>query len=240
MVRDEGGCTCVTLRIGLGKERVEKRTLAKAEIQRIAAVKRLKEETQNVDARKQSRKQRRKLRVPRIGDRRIRRLSAYKQWKAASKTDMDRNKKSCYKSSLSAFPSFFSEIPEIAAVSFLKRTVTEFVTAIFSGELRVGVMLQRKRIRADNKTLLQTGICDDNVLDALGFTLESHDLQVEDLPMVPLTATPKPLLSIAQEALQMCEEAVEKVRNCVKYVKTSEPSEDYFLGLKQQLQVGIV
>nr|GEW94024.1 hypothetical protein [Tanacetum cinerariifolium] len=63
MVRNEGGCTCVTLRIGLGKERVEKRTLAKAEIQRIAAVKRLKEETQNVDARKQSRKQRRKLRM---------------------------------------------------------------------------------------------------------------------------------------------------------------------------------
>ncbi|GKF16805.1 hypothetical protein Tco_0061723, partial [Tanacetum coccineum] len=31
----------------------------------------------------------------------------------------------------------------------------------------------------------------------------------------------------------MCEETVEKVRNCVKYVKTSEPIEDYLPGLKQ-------
>ncbi|GJR53763.1 hypothetical protein Tco_1404284 [Tanacetum coccineum] len=280
--------------------------------------------------------------VPRIGDRRIRRLSAYKQWKAASKTVSKINKGlSAQKRRLYQFDSASNSNDQRdsiedgtslsavhdshATVSFLKRTVTEFVTAIFSGELHVGVMLQRKRIRADNKTLLQTGICHDNVLDALGFTLESHDLQVEDLPMVPLTATPKPLLrriyseagskfhvllnqlveqvtlpkrklvkraetchsdwniedrlfsvtlnknqplseiginglrsllssktpcilngqllltnclassltSIAQEALQMCEEAVEKVRNCVKYVKTSEPSEDYFLGLKQ-------
>ncbi|GKE16675.1 hypothetical protein Tco_1424252, partial [Tanacetum coccineum] len=59
------------------------------------------------------------------------------------------------------------------------------LTAIFSGELYVGVML-------DNKTLLQTGICHANILDALGFTLESNELQAEDLPMVPLSATPKP------------------------------------------------
>ncbi|GJZ03381.1 telomere repeat-binding protein 5-like protein isoform X1 [Tanacetum coccineum] len=178
---------------------------------------------------------------PRIGDRRIKRLSAYKQWKAASNTDMYRNKKSCYKyqrsirdypfkkrrlyqfdstsnsndqsdsiedgSSLSAVhdshvklkiksfrvPEFFIEIPETATVSSLKRTVMEAVTAIFSGELHVGVMLQGKRIRDDNKTLLQTGICHGNVLDALGFTLESNELQVEELPMVPLTATTKPL-----------------------------------------------
>ncbi|GJR69477.1 zinc finger BED domain-containing protein DAYSLEEPER-like protein [Tanacetum coccineum] len=45
------------------------------------------------------------------------------------------------------------------------------------------------------------------------------------------------LTSIVQEALQVCEETVKKVRNCVKYVKTSEPIEDYFLGLKQQLNV---
>ncbi|GJZ98809.1 hypothetical protein Tco_0671262 [Tanacetum coccineum] len=35
----------------------------------------------------------------------------------------------------------------------------------------------------------------------------------------------------------MCEETVEKVRNCVKYVKTSKPIEDYLPGLKQQLQM---
>ncbi|PWA58642.1 zinc finger, BED-type [Artemisia annua] len=45
----------------------------------------------------------------------------------------------------------------------------------------------------------------------------------------------KGLTSIEQEALQVCEETVKKLRNCVKYVKTSELIEDYFLGLKQPL-----
>ncbi|KAI3772320.1 hypothetical protein L6452_03502 [Arctium lappa] len=208
----------------------------------------------------------------RIGDRRIRRLSASKQWKVAPKlnngvhfnTDAElkpvyHNKKTCYKhqrslrdypfkkrrlyqlenpsdsdnrsgsprkgsieveSSLGAaqdpafqaqdshvklkiksfrVPEFFIEIPETATVSSLKRTVMEAVTAIFSGELHVGVMLQGKRVRDDNKTLLQTGICHDNKLDALGFTLEPNRLQVpqslcpEDRAVVPPPATPKPL-----------------------------------------------
>lgn len=178
----------------------------------------------------------------RIGDRRIRRLSASKQWKVAPKLNNDaellkpvcHNKKTCYKhqrdypfkkrrlyelenpsdsdnrsgsprkgsiedeSSLGGaqdpgfqaqdshvklkiksfrVPEFFIEIPETATVSSLKRTVMEAVTAIFSGELDVGVMLQGKRIRDDNKTLLQTGICHDKELDALGFTLEPNRLQ---------------------------------------------------------------
>ncbi|KAI7756819.1 hypothetical protein M8C21_007500 [Ambrosia artemisiifolia] len=75
-------------------------------------------------------------------------------------------------------PEFFIEIPETATISSLKRTVMEAVTAIFSGELHVGVMLQGKRIRDDDKTLSQTGICHDNKLDALGFTLEPNELQV--------------------------------------------------------------
>ncbi|XP_024968583.1 telomere repeat-binding protein 5 isoform X2 [Cynara cardunculus var. scolymus] len=209
----------------------------------------------------------------RIGDRRIRRLLASKQWKVAPKlnngvhfnTDADlkpvsyHSKKTCYKhqrslrdypfkkrrlyqlenpsnsdnrsgsprkgsieddSSLGAaedpafqaqdshvklkiksfrVPELFIEIPETATVSSLKRTVMEAVTAIFSGELHVGVMLQGKRIRDDNKTLLQTGICHDNKLDALGFTLEPNQLQVppsqcpEDRSVVPPPATPKPL-----------------------------------------------
>ncbi|KAK1434865.1 hypothetical protein QVD17_00619 [Tagetes erecta] len=141
----------------------------------------------------------------RIGDRRIRRLSASKQWKVAPNTEVYRNKKSCFsyqrlireypfkkqrlyqtdKSSISnnkcdsiedgsslgandqdshvklkiksfRVPEFFIEIPETATVSSLKRTVMEAVTAIFSGELHVGLMLQGKRIRDDDKTLLQT------------------------------------------------------------------------------------
>ncbi|CAL5438903.1 unnamed protein product [Camellia sinensis] len=45
------------------------------------------------------------------------------------------------------------------------------------------------------------------------------------------------LSCIAQEALQAAEETVKKIRNSVKYVKTSESHEEKFLELKQQLQV---
>ncbi|GKA78001.1 zinc finger BED domain-containing protein DAYSLEEPER-like protein [Tanacetum coccineum] len=45
------------------------------------------------------------------------------------------------------------------------------------------------------------------------------------------------LTSIAQEALQAGLETVKKVRDCVKYVKTSELIEEKFLALKQQLQL---
>lgn len=177
-----------------------------------------------------------------IGDRRIRRLLASKQWKVGPKLNEDvyRNKKTFYKhqrsirdypfkkrklyqfdhnpsnsledgSSLGptsqdpAFqpqdshvklkiksfrvPEFFIEIPETATVSSLKRTVMEAVTAIFSGELHVGVMLQGKRIRDDNKTLLQTGICHDNKLDALGFTLEPNKLHEDPPPGTPTSLT---------------------------------------------------
>lgn len=58
----------------------------------------------------------------------------------------------------------------------------EAVTAILGGELRVGVVLQGKKVGDDNKTLAQTGICcGNNQVDALGFTLEpnsSQDLQI--------------------------------------------------------------
>ena len=53
----------------------------------------------------------------------------------------------------------------------------EAVTAILEGELHVGVLLQGKKIRDDNRTLMQTGIsCKDN-LDTLGFILEPNALQ---------------------------------------------------------------
>lgn len=52
----------------------------------------------------------------------------------------------------------------------------ETVTVIFSGELHVGVILKGKIIRDDDKTLLQTGICYGNKLDALGLTLEPNKL----------------------------------------------------------------
>ncbi|KAI4322133.1 hypothetical protein L6164_021853 [Bauhinia variegata] len=96
-------------------------------------------------------------------------------------------------------PELFIEIPETATIGSLKRTVMEAVTAILRGGLRVGVVLQGKKVRDDNKTLLQTGISHDNQLDALGFTLEPNSSQslspifAADSPRVPRIEMPQPL-----------------------------------------------
>ncbi|KAL4571071.1 hypothetical protein LXL04_017821 [Taraxacum kok-saghyz] len=111
-------------------------------------------------------------------------------------------------------PEFFIEIPETATVSSLKRTVMEAVTAIFSGELHVGVMLQGKRIRDDNKTLLQTGICHDNKLDALGFTLEPDKFQ--DGYVVPPPGTPKSLTRYCNEVVIQRDAPVGKCGNAIE------------------------
>ncbi|KAG5603008.1 hypothetical protein H5410_034378 [Solanum commersonii] len=62
-------------------------------------------------------------------------------------------------------------------IKSFKRTVMEAVTAILDGGLRIGVVFQGKKVRDDNKTLLQTGISHDYKLDALGFSLESNPVQ---------------------------------------------------------------
>lgn len=82
-------------------------------------------------------------------------------------------------------PELFIELPETATVGLLKRTVMEAVTDILGGGLRVGVLLQGKKVRDDNKTLLQTGIAHDNQLDALGFALEPNSSQ----PLPPVYPT---------------------------------------------------
>ncbi|CAI9288035.1 unnamed protein product [Lactuca saligna] len=96
-------------------------------------------------------------------------------------------------------PELFFELPKTATVGYLKRTVMEALTSILSGELHVGVMLQGKKIRDDDKTLVQTGI--HNKLDALGFTLEPNHLQAPsslspggDQSFAPNPITPKPLI----------------------------------------------
>ncbi|KAA8549282.1 hypothetical protein F0562_000966 [Nyssa sinensis] len=96
-------------------------------------------------------------------------------------------------------PELFIEIPETATVGSLKRTVMDEVSAILGGGLRVGVLLQGKKIRDDNKTLLQSGISHDKKLDALGFTLEPNPSQAppplcpEDCPFLLSCDTPQPL-----------------------------------------------
>ncbi|KAL5717318.1 hypothetical protein ACHQM5_010344 [Ranunculus cassubicifolius] len=87
-------------------------------------------------------------------------------------------------------PELFIEIPETATVGSLKRTVGEAVTAILSGGLCVGVVLQGKKVKDDNKTLLQTGISHDDKLDALGFMLEPSHCASASPPAPILVAQP--------------------------------------------------
>ncbi|CAI0393081.1 unnamed protein product [Linum tenue] len=73
-------------------------------------------------------------------------------------------------------PELFIEIPETATIGSLKRTVVDAFTAILGGGVRVGVLLQGRKLRDDHKTLLQTGISNSNHSDALGFSLEPNPL----------------------------------------------------------------
>ncbi|XP_065877887.1 telomere repeat-binding protein 2 [Euphorbia lathyris] len=78
-------------------------------------------------------------------------------------------------------PELFIEVPESATVGMLKRMVMDAVTAILGGGLRVGVLLQGKKVRDDNVTLQQTGISHYNQVDALGFSLEPNSSQSPSL-----------------------------------------------------------
>ncbi|GAA0154195.1 hypothetical protein LIER_12249 [Lithospermum erythrorhizon] len=69
-------------------------------------------------------------------------------------------------------PELYIEVPETATVGSLKRTVMEAVTTILGGGLDVGVVLEGKKVRDDNRTLQQAGISDSSNLETLGFTLE--------------------------------------------------------------------
>ncbi|KAM4095670.1 hypothetical protein ACJW30_08G046600 [Castanea mollissima] len=96
-------------------------------------------------------------------------------------------------------PELLIEMSETATVGSLKRAVMEAVTSILGGGLRVGVLLQGKKVRDDNKTLQQTGIAHDYPLDALGFTLEPNPAQ-NPPPLCPRDSscmlpcdTPQPL-----------------------------------------------
>ncbi|CAK9139491.1 unnamed protein product [Ilex paraguariensis] len=111
-------------------------------------------------------------------------------------------------------PELFIDIPETATVGSLKRAVMEAVTAILGGELCVGVLHQGKKIRDDNKTLLQTGITHGNKTDALGFTLEPNTSQApqslgqEDNPSLFPCDTPQPITrypapSVAHNTIQL-------------------------------------
>ncbi|KAJ8631744.1 hypothetical protein MRB53_025067 [Persea americana] len=96
-------------------------------------------------------------------------------------------------------PELIIEMPETATIGSLKRTVVEAVSSILGGGLQIGVLLQGKKVRDDDKTLLQTGIVCDDKLDTLGFMLEPNpahtpSLCLEDHPhlLQPRDATQLP------------------------------------------------
>ncbi|XP_027110975.1 telomere repeat-binding protein 4 [Coffea arabica] len=91
-----------------------------------------------------------------------------------------KSKDSSVKFSIKSFkvPELYIEVPETATVGSLKTTVLETVTAILGGGVRVGVVLQGKKVRDDNRTLQQAGISHGGNLDSLGFILEPNFTQV--------------------------------------------------------------
>ncbi|XP_072995688.1 telomere-binding protein 1-like isoform X1 [Typha latifolia] len=82
-------------------------------------------------------------------------------------------------------PELFIKIPETATIGSLKRTVMEAVTSILGRGLHVGVILQGKKVKDDNKTLQQAGISFGDKLDNLGFILEPDSTQVPPQLTVP-------------------------------------------------------
>ncbi|EOA13154.1 hypothetical protein CARUB_v10026172mg [Capsella rubella] len=98
-------------------------------------------------------------------------------------------------------PELFIEIPESATVGSLKRMVMEAVSTLLSDGHRVGLMVQGKKVRDDNKTLHQTGISqDNNHLDSLDFSLEPSS-------EMPQLLTSHPLEHAYKEMLPVCEAA---------------------------------
>ncbi|KAK9683320.1 hypothetical protein RND81_10G131800 [Saponaria officinalis] len=90
-------------------------------------------------------------------------------------------------------PELFVEVPESTTVGSLKTTVLEAVKSILGEGLRVGILLHGKKIRDDNRTLVQTGISRNDDMDTVGFMLEPNS------PTQPSSLIPKqpcaPLLS---------------------------------------------
>ncbi|KAJ0984006.1 hypothetical protein J5N97_002362 [Dioscorea zingiberensis] len=98
-------------------------------------------------------------------------------------------------------PELFVEIPKSATIGSLKRMVMDAVTAILRGGIHVGVLLQGKKIRDDNKTLFQAGISQGDKLDKLGFILEPNTATLSP-PLLTSHEEPQSLLPCnAAEAL---------------------------------------
>ncbi|KAF9598665.1 hypothetical protein IFM89_029915 [Coptis chinensis] len=156
----------------------------------------------------------------------------------AAQDSSSQSKDSHVKLSIKSFkiPELFIEIPESATVGSLKRTVMEAVTALLGGGLCVDVLLQGKKIRDNNKTLLQTGISHSNKLDGLGFSLEPNvvnsppPLCPQDPPFLlhceaqPLTRYPITPTSGISDASLTLNPAMNNFSNCVDSDHDSVPT----------------
>ncbi|OIT37295.1 PREDICTED: telomere repeat-binding protein 4-like [Nicotiana attenuata] len=93
---------------------------------------------------------------------------------ASASAKNHQKKDPCVKFSIKSFniPELFIEVPETETVGSLKRSVMEAVRSILGNGLRVGVVLEGKKVRDDNRTLQQAGVSQNGNLDTLGFTLE--------------------------------------------------------------------
>ncbi|KAK2637484.1 hypothetical protein Ddye_032276 [Dipteronia dyeriana] len=118
-----------------------------------------------------------------------------------------RSKDSNVKFSIKSFkvPEIFIEVSETATVGSLKRTVMDAVTAILGGGIRVGVLMQGKKVRDDNRTLSQTGLASEDNLDTLGFTLDPSSVESPNLPLVCPEDPPLLLSDAPQLVARSCE-----------------------------------
>ncbi|GAB4824420.1 hypothetical protein Ancab_007307 [Ancistrocladus abbreviatus] len=118
-------------------------------------------------------------------------------------------------------PEVFIEIPETATVGSLKRTVLEAVTTLLGDALHVGVLFQGKKIRDDNRTLLQSGISHDNKMDALGFTLEPSPSQA--FPSMHFEGHPLLLSDDSPQPVSRCSMATSVVQQSTFYPSAPNP-----------------
>ncbi|XP_035843363.1 telomere repeat-binding protein 2-like [Helianthus annuus] len=79
------------------------------------------------------------------------------------------NKKNKVKFSINSFkvPRHYIEIPENATIGSLKRIVMEAIRTYLGSKLHVGMSLEGKKVKDNNRTLKQIGISVNRDLDTL-------------------------------------------------------------------------
>lgn len=124
-------------------------------------------------------------------------------------------------------PELYIEVPETATVGSLKRTVMEGVSAILAGELHVGILLEGKKVKDNNRTLQQTGIsknCD------LRFTLEPSFLNQKEPPLLIPNDTNQELIATSAVTPIMDVGFLNSSLDC-----HSETSLDYHVDKNQEI-----